>query len=123
MENVPNKQEYVNEILYINPSVHTLQISETKEEWFKPFYPLEILIENYSINNKSYKQIIGLLLSHGARKKEIKHEYYKNIPFIMEEPVVFEIGSSSTGNEKHSSKRKRSSCANKNRENSETSSL
>jgi hypothetical protein len=95
IENITDKKTYLNEPLYFRPSSQALKTMEHQNDWYQTYSPLEIFMMNYSIHNINAvnKYNMNLLISSGAIKKEFVNEYHQNTPFIVEEPITFEIGS------------------------------
>ena len=109
-----DKESYLNEPLHFQPSSQSLTLMEPQEEWYQTYLPLEIFMKHHSIhtmNVTAYHDIVSILTSFGAKNKpEIQtKEHYKKNPFIVEEPIIFQIGSSigMGGNGNRSSNRKR----------------
>ena len=106
LENIPEKETYINDALCYHPSSQTIKIFQYYREWNKTYLPLELFIKNNTTNEEN-NDIMKLLISSGAKNQnQIKSEnYLKEHPFVVDHPVVFELGSGE-GNEKISRKRK-----------------
>ena len=98
LENIPGKEEYINAPVCYKPSEQTVKLFESYREWNKSYLPLELFVKNHTINSLN-KEVLGLLILSGAKNaNQLKmQECFKNQPFLMETPVVFEMGSGGNG--------------------------
>jgi hypothetical protein len=125
IDNVSDKEKYLNEILHYQPSSQILKINKQPDlEWYQDYLPFEILTKNGCLHNSkssdNYNYVMNKLILSGAKRiQETNNKYYKDLPFLMEEPITFEIGSF-VGNGNYSSKKR---TRNRNRIGSETSSM
>ena len=94
LENIPGKEDYINAPICYQPSAQTVKIFEFYREWYKSYLPLELFLKNHTVNSAN-KEVLGLLILSGAKNaNQLKiQECFKNQPFSMETPVVFEMGS------------------------------
>jgi len=94
LKNIPSKENYINEPICYQPSPQTVKIFDFYREWYKSYLPLELFLKNHTMNSDN-KEVLGLLILSGAKNaNELKmEECFKNQPFLMETPVVFDIGS------------------------------
>ena len=94
LENIPGKEGYINAPICYQPSSQTVKIFEFYREWYKSYLPLELFLKNHTVNSAN-KEVLGLLILSGAKNaNQLKiQECFKNQPFSMETPVVFEMGS------------------------------
>lgn len=108
LENIPEKETYINEPLCYHPSPQTIKIFEYYREWNKTYLPLELFIKN-NISNEVNNDIMKLLINSGAKNSnQIKSDnYLKEHPFVLENPVVFNLGSDGGGGENGKISRKR----------------
>jgi len=106
LKNIPGKEGYINTPICYEPSAQTVKIFGFYREWYKNYLPLELFVKNHTMNSAN-KEVLGLLILSGAKNaNQLKmQECFKNQPFLMETPVVFEMGSGGNGG-KISRKRK-----------------